>query len=245
MAAATLAATRLGADALLRRRPSRGRADPEAGRWRWTWTVALDVLAADDPAALALLSLLAWLGPEPVPLSLLGGHPAGAARTARRPSAARPGSPSGWTCCAVAAWPRSPERTVRLPRWAVRSDGRPQPADRPERSAAGGWPAAAVRLLRAALPDEPSHDPATWPSWRRLLPLVLTATDPARPLDPVATDVGWLLGRAGNYLHARGQPAAARSLFEDAYELCFRWLGPDHPDTAAAAARLVGDPSGP
>ena len=40
-----------------------------------SWAVAFDRLATDDPAALQLLTLVAWLGPEPVPLSLVTGHP--------------------------------------------------------------------------------------------------------------------------------------------------------------------------
>ena len=53
------------------------RADP--GRWDRTvtasWTVAFDRLAADDPAALLLLSLAAWLAPEPMPLTVFTQHP--------------------------------------------------------------------------------------------------------------------------------------------------------------------------
>ncbi len=39
------------------------------------WAVAFDRLAADDPAALDLLTLIAWCGPEPVPWTLLTDHP--------------------------------------------------------------------------------------------------------------------------------------------------------------------------
>jgi hypothetical protein len=39
-----------------------------------SWALAFDRLAADNPAALQLLTLIAWLGPEPVPLSLITGH---------------------------------------------------------------------------------------------------------------------------------------------------------------------------
>ena len=39
-----------------------------------SWAVAFDRLAADDPAALQLLTLAAWLAPEPVPLSLITDH---------------------------------------------------------------------------------------------------------------------------------------------------------------------------
>lgn len=40
-----------------------------------SWAVAVDRLASDDPVALQLLSVAAWLGPEPVPLSLITSHP--------------------------------------------------------------------------------------------------------------------------------------------------------------------------
>ena len=47
-----------------------------------SWAVAFDRLAVDDPAALDLLTLIAWCGPEPVPLDLLTDHPDRAARPA-------------------------------------------------------------------------------------------------------------------------------------------------------------------
>jgi hypothetical protein len=75
-----------------------------------------------------------------------------------------------------------------------------------------------VRMLRAAAPDRPPREPTTWPTWRWLLPHVLAATDPARRLEGVAGDVGWLLARAGGYLTARGRGQAARALVEDAHE---------------------------
>src|SRR5262249_43751597 len=40
-----------------------------------SWTVSFDRLITDDHAALQLLSLLAWLAPEPVPLTLITQHP--------------------------------------------------------------------------------------------------------------------------------------------------------------------------
>ena len=40
-----------------------------------SWAVSFDRLAADDPAAMALLTLVAWLAPEPVPLTLFTEHP--------------------------------------------------------------------------------------------------------------------------------------------------------------------------
>ena len=40
-----------------------------------SWAVAFDRLADDDPTALDLLTVVAWCGPEPVPLTLLTDHP--------------------------------------------------------------------------------------------------------------------------------------------------------------------------
>jgi Tetratricopeptide repeat len=77
--------------------------------------------------------------------------------------------------------------------------------------------------------------------WRQLLPHMLAATDPTRHLDDVTLEVGWLLNHAASYLQARGEPRVARALFEDAYDLYRRRLGPDHPDTLASARTLVQD----
>ena len=66
-AAATLAESGMGVHAYLRlicEHPASA-----------VWSVAFERLAADDPPALALLTLLAWLGPEPFPLSQLTRHP--------------------------------------------------------------------------------------------------------------------------------------------------------------------------
>ena len=76
----------------------------------------------------------------------------------------------------------------------------------------------------------------------RLLPHVLAATDPTRRLDDVVLEVGWLLHSAGSYLSARGELRAARALFEDAHDLYRRRLGPDHPDTLAAARTISSTP---
>jgi len=82
----------------------------------------------------------------------------------------------------------------------------------------GGWADVAIRLLRAAVPED-SADPAARAAWRSLLPLVLAATDPARRLDGSTTDTAWLLHRAASYLAVRGQRRAAETLARDADDL--------------------------
>jgi hypothetical protein len=179
------------------------------------WTVALDRLAGDDPPALALLTLAAWLGPAPVPLSLVVENPtqlpeplAGAART-----------PSELAALAETLRRRGLARVtaddlVLHPVGAELLMAR----TRGDHGDGGGWTAITVRLLRSAAPDRPASEPADRTAWRRLLPHVLAVTDPARQLDVVADDVGWLLGQAGTYLAARGRSKAAGALLEDAHE---------------------------
>jgi Tetratricopeptide repeat len=67
------------------------------------------------------------------------------------------------------------------------------------------------------------------------------ATDPGRDLDDVVVEVGWLLSRASGYLQARGEPRTAQALSRDAYDLYRNALGPDHPETLAAARSLADD----
>jgi hypothetical protein len=173
------------------------------------WTAALDRLADDDPVALALLTLTAWLGTAPVPLTLLTGNP----QVLPEPLRAATGTPGLADHAAVL------DRRG-LARFA---DGalllHPLPAGLlTARTADEGWTAIAVRLLAAAVPERPPREPATWPTWRWLLPHVLAATDPARRLEDVAGDVGRLLAGAGDYLAARGRGQAARALLDDAHE---------------------------
>jgi hypothetical protein len=168
--------------------------------WQAVWDLARDRLAASDPAALALLTLAAWLGPAPVPVTLLTDHPdvlpeplAGAART------------SGLADHAALLDRRGLARVtdddlVLHPMVAGLLTDRTAA----EHAADGGWAAIVVRLLAAAAPDRPARDHSTWPTWRWLLPHVVAATDPARRLETVAAEVGMLLGAAGTYLAARG-----------------------------------------
>ncbi len=236
LAGATVAATGMDVDALRGRLVDRSGRD--GGPAASVWTVALDLLATADPAALALLTLVAWLGPEPVPLSLLGRDPSALPGPVAAGARSRAELADRAEVLHHRGLARVSAETVQLHGWAV---DWLRARSRYERPDGVGWAVVAVRLLRAALPDRPSGPSANRSQWRRLLPLVLAATDPTRPLDPVAAEVSWLLGGAAEYLQARGQPDAARALFEDAYELCRRRFGADHPDTVAAADRLAAD----
>ena len=158
--------------------------------------IALDRLGTQSPAALQLLSLAAYLAPEPIPLALFTTHPT----LLPDPLATAAGDPLAFIeltrLLRQHGLARVEPTTVALHR-LLAAILRTQPH----------LPTLAVQLLRAAVPaDDPSDNPPAWPAWRQLLPHVLVATDPVRNLTEVERDVAWLLNRAAEYLQTRGEP---------------------------------------
>jgi tetratricopeptide (TPR) repeat protein len=199
-----------------------------------SWQLAFDRLAVDEPAALDLLMVAAQLAPEPIPFTLFSAHTdrlpeplattvgdslafAGLTRLLRRRALARVGADHLQLHGLVQAILRS------------RSDSGPDGKER-DRVAFG--------LLCEAVRADPWENPASWPTWRQLLPHVLAITDTSG-VDPSRMDVGWLLDRAATYLQTRGEPRSAQPLFERAFELRQRLLGNDHPDTLTSANNLA------
>ena len=99
----------------------------------------------------------------------------------------------------------------------------------------------AMRLPRYAVPANPWNNPDVWPSWRQLLPHVLAVTAHDREQEPVASEFAWLLDSAASYLEARGEPRAARPLFERALASRRARLGEDHLDTLSSANNFAAD----
>jgi len=146
------------------------------------WAVAFDRLAVDDPVALELLTLVAWLAPEPVPLTLITEHPD------RLPTglADAVGDPLVMAERTAVLRRRGLARVEatsitlhRVPAGLLRT--------RTTDPDGGTWTARVVGLLADAAPAEVWNNPAVWPTWRRLLVHVLTATSPTRTLDPSST----------------------------------------------------------
>ena len=212
------------------------------------YQIAFDRLATDSPAALDLLTLAAHLGPEPIPLTLFTAHP----DQLPGPLATAAGDPLAFTDLTGHPRHRALARVTpdtlhlhRLPAALLRSRPRLAAARRcalltaiRRRLREPDMATRAVRLLRAAAPDDPWNNPQTWPTWQRLLPHVLAATDPGRAPDSARRDLTWLLNDAGLYLLTRGEPAAARPLLERALSLTRAALGENHPATLTSAGNL-------
>jgi hypothetical protein len=203
-----------------------------------SWQVALDRLAGDAPAGLYVLALAAQLAPEPIPLTLFTAHP----DRLPEPLATAAADPLGFANLTGVLRRRGLARLsvdhLQLHR-LVQAIVRNRPHSGPDSEKMDG---VVLGLLRGAVPPDPWNNPATWPAWRALLPHVLAATDVAQSLDRAnSEDVAWLLTRAGNYLHTRGEPRPARPLLERAFTLHQQLLGQDHPDTLLSANNLAGD----
>jgi hypothetical protein len=194
--------------------------------------IALDRLAGQSPAALMLLTLAAYLAPEPIPWTLFSTHPAqlpdSLATTAADPLALTALS----RLVRQSGLARVEPSTLQLHR-LLAAILRTQPHQHQD------LPTRAVRLLRAAVPDDPWDNPPAWPIWRQLLPHVLVAAHSHRALIGVEQDVAWLLDRAATYLLTRGEPTPARPLSEHARDLRRSLLGEDHPDTLCSAFILA------
>lgn len=209
----------------------------DSGSVAASWAVALERLAADDVAALHLLTLMAWLAPEPVPLTLVTEQhallPSPLAEVVADPL--RLGTALG--LLRRRAMARVTTDSVHLHRV-------PAALIRARTARAGEWSETVVRLLESAAPAKPWNNLAAWPSWRGLLPHVLVATADDRDLSGVVEQVTWLLIRASAYLHTRGEPRRALPLSQRAHAFAVHRLGADHPVTLSAAQRTAVDLGG-
>ena len=202
-----------------------------------SWAVAFDRLAADDPTALDLLTVVAWCGPEPVPLSLLNDHPD------PLPERLQPiaTDPLVLARC-IAILHRRGMATVsphgiqlhRIPAALLRAH-----SQGPDGVPAAGWAATVVKLLDQTAPGNIRNDPSGWPLWRRLNPHVLAAAGRDAALDAVPAHATRLLDRAASYLLIRGEFQAAVAVFERTYDVRRQKFGQDHPGTLTSASNLA------
>jgi hypothetical protein len=199
-----------------------------SGRVDTAWALSLERLRDQDPAAVRLLELAAFLAPEPVPLTLFSDH-AELLDEPLRSAAADPDAlaDSVGALVGYSLARRSPDgfQIHRLVQAVIRHQ---LPLERQQATAHG-----AAALLAAAAPGDP-EDPASWAAYGRLAPHVL-ATAPLGDHDAASRR---LVLDTIRYLQVRRDSHAGRVVGEP---LLDRWraiLGPDHPDTLAAAARL-------
>ncbi|MCY1136832.1 FxSxx-COOH system tetratricopeptide repeat protein [Actinoplanes sp. Pm04-4] len=189
--------------------------------------LAFDRLDDQNPAALQLLTMLAWLAPDPVPRTLFTDHadtlPGPLSDTARRPLAFAEAA-GLLTRFSLARVTPDTLQLHRLMAALLRERATDQ-------NPGHDWRFRTARLLTNATDDLPADEPRSWPQWSRLLPHVLATGD--------AVEDPRLLSRAADYLHARGQASAALPLRDRVLRIDREHLGENHAKTLTSAANLA------
>jgi tetratricopeptide (TPR) repeat protein len=185
------------------------------------WSVSLERVREEAPAAEALLHVCAFLAPEDIPRTLPGGHPEVLPEELRQ----LVGDPLAYNK-SLGVLGRYSMATVsptalglhRLVQAVIRAHLGPQEERR--------WVQAAIGLLRASFPED-SQAISNWPACQRLTPHVLAATEHAQRLAVAGSEVGWLLSWVSGYLRSRGQPRQAQPIAERALAVTEAALEPD------------------
>jgi tetratricopeptide (TPR) repeat protein len=192
--------------------------------------VTLNRIQSEDPAAVCLLELAAFLAPEPIPLSLIADHAdqlvEPLASAARTPLAFR----RGLRLIGRYALGRIQRDSLQLHRLvqAVLRDR----LDDPQRR---GLCRRAQNLF-VSLPGDPG-DPASWPSYARLTPHILAIWE---QVGHVGThSFRQTILEVARYLERSGQHNTCRQLTDQAWRQWKLHLGSSYRDTLAAAHRLA------
>ncbi|MGR7027319.1 FxSxx-COOH system tetratricopeptide repeat protein [Geodermatophilus sp. URMC 62] len=200
-------------------------AEDEAGdrrRVATVWTVSLDRVHADVPAAGALLNLYAFLAPD-VPRRLPTEHPD--VLPAELAAVVRDPLRYNRTLAAIGRYSLATlsPASVGLHR-LVQTVIRARLTDEDERT----WTERALRLLWQSFPLD-SEEISSWPRCQELLPHWLVVCEHAERLQVGGKKTGWLLDQAATYLRSRGQYRQAQPLAERALQIGEATLGPDSP----------------
>jgi tetratricopeptide (TPR) repeat protein len=211
------------------------------GRVDTAWSLSLQQLEVDVPAAVQLLRLASWLAPEPVPLilftenpDLLGG-PLGAVVTGQDPQDPQdPRAELNEVVRAILGYSLAQRAsdTIKIHR-LVQAVIRRRLAEKDRQELASS-----VRsLLVSAAPD--SLDQVHHGRWATLTPHFLAA--PALEGHLGDSDVRPALLQVGRYLTSRGDREAARDLHRRLHSDWRDTLGENHPDTLNSAHYLAAD----
>jgi tetratricopeptide (TPR) repeat protein len=189
------------------------------------WSLSLDQVRQEAPAAEALLTLCAFLAPD-IPRDLPQEQP----QLLPEGLAEAVGDPLAYNRM-VAVVGRYSLATVSPAAVGVHRLVQAVIQARLGEDGERRWAEVAVSLLRAIFPNE-SWEVAAWPECERLLPQVLAVARHAERLGVAREQAGWLLDRASTYLRERGLYRQARPIAEQAVTVTEAALGPADPQVA-------------
>jgi tetratricopeptide (TPR) repeat protein/transcriptional regulator with XRE-family HTH domain len=199
-----------------------------------TWELSFERVEDEAPVAVALLRLCAFLAPDDIPLSVLRQGAAELPPVLR--DALGDEIELDRTIAALRRY-----SFVRRQGDALRVHRLVQAVIReslgPDRRT---WLTAAVRLLRAVMPEDPQLSPATWPLCGRLVAHVQTVDELGGATTGESRAMGWLMNQIGAYMRCRGDYEPAKRAYLRALAIAERALGPQHVETADHLNDLAG-----
>ncbi|MFG3384389.1 tetratricopeptide repeat protein, partial [Streptomyces sp. NPDC047999] len=193
------------------------------------WNITLDRITHLQPAAADLLRTLAWYAPDHIPTTLLDTGPADPPTR---------NAALGLLTAYSMITPDPPTGTLAVHRLVQALARTPDP-DAPHRTPTliDHAREQATTQLDTALPDT-WDAPATWPTWRTLLPHInALSSHAAENTDTNIT--ARILNATGLFLNNQGQPASAIRHLQRALTGTVRVLGEDHPSTLASRNNLA------
>jgi hypothetical protein len=206
------------------------------------WSLSLDRIKEDHPAAATLVRFCSLLAPEPIPFTIFTSNPEllpselAASISNDLAWADTVGALTDYSLITRTASTLSVHRMVQIAVRASMSEQERRELIHRE-----------VRLLITLLPED-VEAPRNWPKWRDILPHALALLANAPGADTV--EVASLTRRAGEYLVVHGQDLKAIDLARTAVAIFSSTLGIDHEQTLGARQNLafwqglVGDTMG-
>ncbi|WP_280493677.1 tetratricopeptide repeat protein [Nocardia asiatica] len=195
------------------------------------WRVTLDRITTRQPAAADLLRVLAWYGPDAIPLTVC--------QNLADPPTLNAGL--GVLTAYSMITPAPATVSVSIHRLVQAVARTPDPTD-PHRSpeVIEQARARAAEALHTSLPDH--RDPGSWPAWRVLLPHIdaLTNTTSATDSNSTTAVIAAIRNHTGLFLSDQGLHASAQAHLHHALTDNERIVGVDHPDTLSSRNSLAG-----
>ena len=193
------------------------------------WHLTLDRITTLQPQAADLLRVLAWYAPDQIPATLLAGLADPPALNAAL----------GVLTAYSMITPDPATHTLTVHRLVQALARTPDPDD-PHRTPhlIDQARTHATTQLDTALPAT-SNTPATWPTWRTLLPHIdALASHTTQDTDTDTT--AHLLNETGLFLGNQGLSTRAISHLQRTFTATVRVLGEDHPSTLTSRNNLAG-----
>ena len=199
-----------------------------------TWQVSIDAAKSESRAAPDLMNLIAFLGPDSIPRTLIPEAP----KHLPKRLAAQVADPlrfdnliAALKCYSLVKCEAESFCVHRLVQSVLRDRLSPKEQKR--------WATAAVQIVNEALPDDCS-DVRTWPTVAPLLPHGAAAAEHAESLGCVADATAYVLNQLALYLQARADYTPAKDYLERALRIDETAFGPDHPNVARDVNNLGG-----